>query len=120
MNYVRHDPDTVYAFIAGYIRQHGSAPSLREIGIACGISSTSVVRYSVNGLVASGRLVRGDRYKSRTLTLPEMISPCASLEEQARVWNELGAVLVWKQDATGQYSSFEAWQNRDGRYVRLG
>lgn len=50
--------DLVYAFILDYCRAHYVPPSLRDIGRALGISSTSVVAYHVQALLAEGQLVR--------------------------------------------------------------
>lgn len=42
----------VFNFIVSYKRSHdGNAPTIREIGDACGISSTSVVNYYLHQLV---------------------------------------------------------------------
>lgn len=46
----------VYDFIRSYRNKHGFAPSYREIGAACGISSTSNVRYWIDALVRRGLL----------------------------------------------------------------
>lgn len=45
-------------FIRRYRREHGYPPTLREIGAAVGISSTSVVNYNLERLEAMGLLVR--------------------------------------------------------------
>lgn len=43
-------------FVRIHIRDHGYAPSTREICDAVGISSTSVTNYHVNRLVEAGKL----------------------------------------------------------------
>ena len=57
-----------------FIHQHtlelGFAPSIREISIETGITSTSVVNYKLERLVTWGYLVKS-RGKSRTLGLTE-------------------------------------------------
>ena len=47
----------VYEFILRYKALHdGVAPTLREIGVACGINSTSVVAYNLGKLEAAGKI----------------------------------------------------------------
>src|SRR6266496_232493 len=55
-------------FVARYTGEHGYPPSIREIGQAVGISSTSVVDYNLKALERSG-LIRRDREVSRGLGL---------------------------------------------------
>ncbi len=57
-------------FIRRYWKEHGYPPTLREIGAAVGISSTSVVNYNLERLEAMGFLVR-HRETSRGLRLIE-------------------------------------------------
>lgn len=45
-------------YIATYITDHSRPPTIREIGIACMISSTSVVNYNLNRLVEKGMIKR--------------------------------------------------------------
>jgi repressor LexA len=53
-------------FLAEYTNDHGYPPSIREIGQAVGISSTSVVDYNLRALERGG-LIRRDREVSRGL-----------------------------------------------------
>jgi repressor LexA len=53
-------------FVAEYTADHGYPPSIREIGQAVGISSTSVVDYNLRALERGG-LIRRDREVSRGL-----------------------------------------------------
>jgi repressor LexA len=53
-------------FVAEYTGDHGYPPSIREIGQAVGISSTSVVDYNLRALERGG-LIRRDREVSRGL-----------------------------------------------------
>lgn len=55
-------------FIAQFIEENAYPPTIREIGKACGISSTSVVNYNLTKLEREGMLVR-DREVSRGLRL---------------------------------------------------
>jgi repressor LexA len=60
----------VLEFIRAFRRRHGYSPSVREIGEALGISSTSVVSYHIGQLERSGMLQR-EAGKSRTLVPAE-------------------------------------------------
>src|SRR5512133_824663 len=60
-------------FIARFHQQHGYPPTIREIGLAAGISSTSVVDYNLKVLEREGLLKR-DREVSRGLGLPTIAS----------------------------------------------
>jgi repressor LexA len=55
-------------FLAEYTADHGYPPSIREIGQAVGISSTSVVDYNLRALERGG-LIKRDREVSRGLGL---------------------------------------------------
>ena len=58
----------ILRFMSGYMNSQGYPPSIREIGDAAGISSTSVVNYNLNKLVQAGFLGRQQRV-SRGLRL---------------------------------------------------
>lgn len=60
-------------FIQRYSRDQGYPPSIREIGEAVGISSTSVVNYNLNRLVEEGYLDRHQNV-SRGLRLTDKMS----------------------------------------------
>lgn len=59
---------TILQFIHQYNADYGFAPSIREIGDAAGISSTSVVNYHIERLVTLGYLMKSPR-KSRAFVL---------------------------------------------------
>ncbi len=58
-------------FIGSFVNDNGYPPTIREIGKACNISSTSVVNYNLNKLEREGLIVR-DREVSRGLRLANM------------------------------------------------
>jgi repressor LexA len=62
--------EAILAFINEHVEDHGYPPSIREIGGAVGISSTSVVDYNLRVLERDGYL-RRDREVSRGLGLKE-------------------------------------------------
>jgi repressor LexA len=51
----------ILRFMDRYMELHGFPPTIREIGEATAINSTSVVNYNLNKLVAAGYLSREDR-----------------------------------------------------------
>lgn len=59
----------ILEFVKQYIREHGFAPALREIGDATSISSTSVVAYNLRVLEKNRLIVRGKRV-SRAMSIP--------------------------------------------------
>src|SRR3954469_13115093 len=61
-------------FVVEYTGDHGYPPSIREIGQAVGISSTSVVDYNLRALERGG-LIRRDREVSRGLGVVGQASP---------------------------------------------
>jgi repressor LexA len=56
----------ILEFVEEYTSDHGYPPSIREIGQAVGISSTSVVDYNLRALERGGKILR-DREVSRGL-----------------------------------------------------
>src|SRR3989304_3637452 len=60
-------------FIQKFGQQSGYPPSIREIGEAVGISSTSVVNYNLNRLVEEGYVAR-DQNVSRGIRLTEKLT----------------------------------------------
>ncbi len=61
-------------FIRNYLSEHGRPPTVREIGNAVGISSTSVVDYNLRVLERDGHLKR-ERELSRGIELPGRGAP---------------------------------------------
>lgn len=60
----------ILRFIHQHTLEHGFAPSIREISLETGITSTSVVNYNLERLITWGYLVKS-RGKSRALGLTE-------------------------------------------------
>ena len=61
-------PRRILQFVERYTAEHSYPPSIREIGQAVGISSTSVVDYNLRALEREG-MIRRDREVSRGLGL---------------------------------------------------
>jgi LexA DNA binding domain len=60
----------ILRFVHQHTLEHGFVPSIREISLATGITSTSVVNYNLERLITWGYLVKS-RGKSRALGLTE-------------------------------------------------
>jgi repressor LexA len=60
----------ILRFIRQYMGEHGRPPTVREIGMAVGISSTSVVDYNLRVLERDGHLLR-ERELSRGIALAD-------------------------------------------------
>lgn len=58
----------ILQFIREFVREHDYPPSIRDIQVACGISSTSVVDYNLKALERQG-LIRRNREISRAIEL---------------------------------------------------
>ncbi len=68
MSYPNTRRARVRTFIVEFIAQHGYAPSVREIGRAVGLKSSSAAYYHLRALEAAGE-VRREPYLSRAITL---------------------------------------------------
>lgn len=64
----RRHTEELLGFIRSYVATHGFGPTVREIGLAMGMSSTSVVSYHLAILESEGRIRRA-RGKARTLQI---------------------------------------------------
>lgn len=61
--------ELILRFVTEFIREKGYSPSIREIGDAVGLRSTSSVHYQLTQLQKEG-LLDADCAKNRTITLP--------------------------------------------------
>ncbi len=59
---------SMLAFIAEFVDEHNYPPSIRDIGTACSISSTSVVKYNLTKLERD-KLIKREKEVSRGLSL---------------------------------------------------
>lgn len=60
----------VYEYICNYIKENGIPPTVREIGAAVGLKSTSTVHMHLQNLAAKGLIVLNPS-KQRSITLPK-------------------------------------------------
>lgn len=77
----------ILAFMFDYMEEEGFPPTIREIGEATDINSTSVVNYNLNKLVDAGYLDRSDRV-SRGLRLIAPVPGKVSKKVRASQENE--------------------------------
>jgi len=61
----------VFDYIKDVIDERGVAPSVREIGAAVGLKSTSTVQYNLNALENAGYIERGDANQKRTIRISQ-------------------------------------------------
>jgi repressor LexA len=74
----------ILEFVNRYVIDNSRPPSMREIGAATGISSTSVVSYNLGRLEEAGYIVR-DREVSRGLKLTSMALAQVPTEDTTRL-----------------------------------
>jgi repressor LexA len=81
--------------IQDWLHQRGFPPTIREIGAAVGISSTSVVNYNLNKLVEVGLIVRSDSVsRGIKLNLPDEMGALPITEEEALRVPLLGKIVA--------------------------
>lgn len=68
MNKISEKQNAIFEFIKKSIAQNGMAPSVREIGEAVGLRSTSSVQYNLNALEEAGYIKRDSNLK-RTIRI---------------------------------------------------
>src|SRR5215510_826362 len=71
-------------YIEKYVADHGFPPTIRQIGEATDINSTSVVNYNLNKLVQAGYLARSS-HVSRGLRLTTAIGTDGKKAKQVQV-----------------------------------
>jgi len=65
--------DEAYEFIKNYISEKDYPPTIREIGDAINIKSTSTISYYLRKLEENNKIIKGN-YKNRSIQLVESIS----------------------------------------------
>jgi repressor LexA len=98
--------EAMLEFITSFIDENGYPPTIREIGKACGISSTSVVNYNLNKLEREGLLAR-DREVSRGLRLSEL-SHLTNIVRIPLVGRIVASEPVPMPDASSTFAADEA------------
>lgn len=87
-------------YIRTQIQQHGFPPSIREMGAAVNLSSSSTVHSHLRALEAKG-YIRRDPAKPRSIQLveqgPSRVEVLEALVREAREWTARGAVASAEQ-----------------------
>ena len=65
--------DQIYEFLISYMKEHGYAPSIRDICEAVNLKSTATVHYHLRELKRSGQ-IEIDENKKRSISLPAIRS----------------------------------------------
>ncbi len=98
--------DQAYEFIKNYINENDHAPTIREIGDAIDIKSTSTVSYYLTRLEEENKIVKGT-YKNRSIQLVENV--CNGLNDADIITMPyienicLGQPLMSEQNIGGKY-----------------
>jgi repressor LexA len=74
----------ILSFLKTFTLDNGYPPTIREIGVAVGITSTSVVNYNLDALQRGGHILR-DRTVSRGIRLVDGLGDSASVVDLVRV-----------------------------------
>lgn len=97
---------SILRFMETYLERHGFPPTIREIGEATGINSTSVVNYNLNKLVSAGYLARSAR-ASRGIRLVKGSTATAQGRKTAAVHNVQAAAKLARVPMVGQIVASE-------------
>lgn len=117
----------VYDYIAESIRQHGYAPSVREIGDALGLKSPSTVHFHIKHLEELGLIEKGAG-KGRAIALADRGSAEAPIVKNAAeeerpnripiVGNVAAGSPILAQECIEDYLTFDTG-NRGGEFFAL-
>ena len=83
----------ILTFIEHFIDEEGYPPTIREIGKACNIASTSVVNYNLNKLVDAEWLAR-TREKSRGIRILRRHTPSPAMKNAVRAYDASNVARV--------------------------
>ena len=103
----------ILRFMETYLDTQGFPPTIREIGEATGINSTSVVNYNLNKLVAAGYLSRasaksrGIRLTSNTKSTPKPVVPAMNIIRIPMRGQIVASAPVMVPDDVGYYDNEE-------------
>ena len=69
MDKISNKQQQIFNFIKDFIDEKGTAPSVREIGEAVDLKSSSTVQYHIMALIDAGYLEKGEANQKRTLKI---------------------------------------------------
>ena len=101
----------IYAFIRSFTAEKGYPPSVREIGTAVGLRSSSTVHFHLKGLEEAGVLVKAEG-KTRAITLADTPHPVAEEEHGQRdrvpvVGNVAAGSPILAEECIEDYLTFD-------------
>ena len=101
----------IYAFIRSFTAEKGYPPSVREIGTAVGLRSSSTVHFHLKGLEEAGVLVKAEG-KTRAITLADAPHPVAEEEHGQRdrvpvVGNVAAGSPILAEECIEDYLTFD-------------
>ena len=99
----------IISFIQGFFTENAYPPTIREIGKAVGIPSTSVVKYNLERLQEKGHIERSEEV-SRGLRLKEWpgmkpLPPRLRREDSIEGFRQLADLQGWHCDLRSSISS---------------
>ena len=98
----------ILEFVYDHTYEHGYAPTMREIGKATGVTSTSVVNYNVSQLTKWGFLHRTDG-RSRSILLSEYGYRVLGKHNLADLQAELVRLLLENRSLKERCEQLEHW-----------
>ncbi|MBI5170100.1 MAG: transcriptional repressor LexA [Candidatus Eisenbacteria bacterium] len=104
----------IYAFIQAFRREHGSAPTIREIGEKFAISSTNGVRYYLNLLEKSGYIRRKGKI-SRGIGTSSDASRAAGIPILGRV--AAGQPILAEENMSGSLDMADMFGESEGLFA---
>ena len=113
MKELKKNQKTVLEFIRENINERGMAPSVREIGDAVGLRSTSTVQYNLNALEKAGYIIREPNLK-RTIRLTDGSTNATAVPLLGTV---TAGVPILAQEQIEEY--IPAAVDKDGKYFAL-
>jgi repressor LexA len=92
----------ILTYMEQYIEENGYPPTIREIGLATGINSTSVVNYNLNKLVQAGYISRSDKVSRGMRLVAELPSSKNKKNKVVRMSSQTVTVPLCGQIVAGE------------------
>lgn len=121
---MKEKPKTILAFIASHVKDHGYPPTVREIGAATHLSSTSTVYHYLSQLAKQGYLKK-DSTKPRALEVtPKGFQEIGLLEEEKEKVPIVGTVTAGEpisaiEEIEGYFPLPDSFDQQNNDYFML-
>ena len=96
----------IYDTIVRMIQENGYAPSVREIGEAVGLRSSSTVHFHLKKLEEAGKIAKG-AYKGRAIALPQQDEEALSADRVPIVGDVAAGAPILAQECIDDYLVFD-------------